>query len=295
MSTQAQQPFERFGVQVKVLTLSNGRYPEFYPNDSLRRIGSVVYNTRLKRIAYLLPADSLADRAPSEVTSRWLAVDPLAHKYAFITPYAYGINNPIRYIDPDGREIVDAKGNHVQVTYNKNGTLSFSKNATADVRRIANALTRNPEGRSQLHKLDGSDIKVHLGISQEARVYTDKDGVHRVAAETVQGNYNKEDNYGKVQNADGTLGIKEASITVFEGTLKGNVRPNSGSEHEGLTLDEAIGAVVSHEIVHATDKKEINADLQSEQRGEERLTEQREQKPEQVERNAIEWSKILLP
>ncbi|WP_217701078.1 hypothetical protein, partial [Hymenobacter sp. CRA2] len=43
---QAQQPFERFGVQVKVLTLSNGRYPEFYPNDSLRRIGSVVYNTR---------------------------------------------------------------------------------------------------------------------------------------------------------------------------------------------------------------------------------------------------------
>jgi RHS repeat-associated protein len=39
-------------------------------------------------------------------TSIWLSVDPLAEKYPSISPYAYVANNPLRYIDPDGREIV---------------------------------------------------------------------------------------------------------------------------------------------------------------------------------------------
>jgi RHS repeat-associated protein len=38
--------------------------------------------------------------------ARWASVDPLANKYVNISPYAYVANNPIMYIDPDGREIV---------------------------------------------------------------------------------------------------------------------------------------------------------------------------------------------
>lgn len=38
--------------------------------------------------------------------SIWLSVDPLAEKYPNISPYAYVANNPIIYIDPDGREII---------------------------------------------------------------------------------------------------------------------------------------------------------------------------------------------
>lgn len=36
---------------------------------------------------------------------RWLAVDPLAVKYPSISPYAYVADNPIMFIDPDGRVI----------------------------------------------------------------------------------------------------------------------------------------------------------------------------------------------
>lgn len=287
----AQQPFLKYGVRVKVATLSNGRFEEFFTNDSLRRIGSVVYNTRLRRVAYLLPPDSLVGHAKPDITSRWVSPDPLAEKFMYITPYAYGINNPVRYMDPDGREIVDAKGNHVQVTYNKNGTLGFSRNATTDVRRIANALNGTAQGRTSLGNLTGSKVKVHLDISEKANVYTDKDGEHRVAGTTIQGNQDSKDNYGKVVNADGTYGIKEATIVIFEGTLKGNVQEGSGSEHEGLTLNEAVGAVASHEIVHATNKKEINADLQSEQKGKARSTEQREKEPERVEQRVIQQSR----
>ena len=38
-------------------------------------------------------------------------MDPLAEKYYGVSPYAYCGNNPVRYVDPDGRKIVDAKGN----------------------------------------------------------------------------------------------------------------------------------------------------------------------------------------
>jgi len=37
---------------------------------------------------------------------RWLSIDPLAKMYPGLSPYNFGGNNPIFYIDPDGREIV---------------------------------------------------------------------------------------------------------------------------------------------------------------------------------------------
>lgn len=105
LTTLAQQPFEQFGVKVKVLSLSNGRYPEFFANDSLRRVGSVIYNRRLHRIAYLLPPDSLISHPKPEVASRWLSTDPHAGQYSQLSPYVFSDNNPINNTDPDGRDI----------------------------------------------------------------------------------------------------------------------------------------------------------------------------------------------
>ena len=36
---------------------------------------------------------------------RFTVIDPLAYKTPHISPYAYCANNPIKYVDPDGREV----------------------------------------------------------------------------------------------------------------------------------------------------------------------------------------------
>ena len=41
-----------------------------------------------------------------ELMTMWLSVDPLADKYPSINPYAYCVWNPVRLVDPDGRDVL---------------------------------------------------------------------------------------------------------------------------------------------------------------------------------------------
>ena len=51
--------------------------------------------------------------------SGWHSMDPLAEKYYSISPYAYCANNPVKYIDPDGRDVyhINSNGN-IRIEFN---------------------------------------------------------------------------------------------------------------------------------------------------------------------------------
>jgi RHS repeat-associated protein len=40
---------------------------------------------------------------------RWMSVDPAATKYSGLSPYNFVLNNPIRYIDPNGEDPIDPR------------------------------------------------------------------------------------------------------------------------------------------------------------------------------------------
>ena len=43
----------------------------------------------------------------SEVLTGWLSVDPMMDKYPSVSPYAYCLLNPVKFIDPDGQMVDD--------------------------------------------------------------------------------------------------------------------------------------------------------------------------------------------
>ena len=57
----------------------------------------------------------------SDLMTGWLSVDPLADKYPGLSPYAYCGWNPVKLVDPDGRDWYIPEGQNIP-TYDKNIT-----------------------------------------------------------------------------------------------------------------------------------------------------------------------------
>ena len=50
-----------------------------------------------------------SERHYNSALSIWLSVDPMSDKYPGVSPYTYCANNPVRLVDPDGRDWVVVK------------------------------------------------------------------------------------------------------------------------------------------------------------------------------------------
>ncbi|MDB5142980.1 MAG: repeat-associated core protein [Mucilaginibacter sp.] len=82
-------------------------YPFGMEINSLVTIPKNEYLYNKKELQEELTEYDYGARFYDPVIGRWSTIDPLAEKYRRFTPYNYGGDNPIRFIDPDGRGIIE--------------------------------------------------------------------------------------------------------------------------------------------------------------------------------------------
>jgi hypothetical protein len=99
----AQDIAKKHGFNKETLTLSKGKYEEIFTNNEVVQIGTVLINTKTNKVVKFLEADTTKQGYKAETSSRFLSIDPLAEKYPYLSPYVYCLNNPIRWVDRDGR------------------------------------------------------------------------------------------------------------------------------------------------------------------------------------------------
>jgi RHS repeat-associated protein len=108
---------------------------------------------------------------------RWLSRDARERDYVPISPYAFGLNNPIYFIDPDGNTIYDSKGNEVIINENSDGTISVSNTEDkALVNLIQDTWSDSKIGQSAIKKLNNKDIKVKITLIEKRVVWKSPDG-----------------------------------------------------------------------------------------------------------------------
>jgi hypothetical protein len=88
-------------------TLSWGLFDEEHAPKDVEQYGRALLDTKTKRIIELVEHDVLYNGYPLDVGVFGWAIDPLTWKYPAHSPYTAFADNPIMFIDTDGREWIN--------------------------------------------------------------------------------------------------------------------------------------------------------------------------------------------
>lgn len=226
-------PFAKYGVYPKIATLSKGKYLEFHDTDSIVVIGSVRYNTKKGNIIEVREVDlSDPDAQPiGDTHGRWMSPDPLSEEFPSWTPYNYGMNNPLRNIDPTGLapEDIHILGNLADKALeqlNANSSLAMTKDSNGKL-STANL------SKSDYNKLSATDKVLYDGIKNtniDSRIIADNNNVTPSGGLIPGGSFGGADYDSTTNMSTGTQYTNPevlGSAESFTGTQKG-----TGMTHE---------------------------------------------------------------
>lgn len=160
-------PFKKLGYDVLMATSSKGEFAEFHDQENVLEIGSILYDTKKKVIVKILDKDSTTIDISSATAA--MSIDPLCERYYWISPYVYALNNPLRYVDPDGRLARDSVGN---IVYNVTDRMDENNNTRVINTTDGRSISMNYQYVT-IYADDGTPIEVQRVTGA---TYTDADG-----------------------------------------------------------------------------------------------------------------------
>jgi RHS repeat-associated protein len=143
---------------------------------------------------------------------RWHAVDPMSDKYASWSPYQYVLNNPVKFIDPDGRDIESVPNPSLSPKQRRIAREGLQLGNKTTVGRHAMAAAQSNE-----------NIVVYLAFVSDLGVMTRADGYGHVSVREVRGGTATGVDFEKKPffNAKGEprigVSISEEKLRVFDG------------------------------------------------------------------------------
>jgi RHS repeat-associated protein len=176
---------------------------------------------------------------------RFTTIDPLADQFANQSPYHYAYNNPLRFIDPDGRSADDiiVKGNSNDVKF-----------LMTNLRRLTNdELVRNPStGQVYIKKTGGQNVTRTLteGSKLVRDLITDDNNTVTINASAVASGTNPVDGDGKNIPVNEIVDNTEYDSKVSLGKAPSNTVNEDGTQ--GVPKFITLG----HELNHARDNSE---------------------------------------
>jgi len=233
-SVMAQQPFEKYGYKVKIATLSHGKYNEFFDQDTLVQIGSVVLDRFTGKIVSFVTVDTVYSEATlqPELISRWLSPDPLSDKYFSYSPYNFVLNNPIRFIDPDGTTVKPTDDKALDLIKN---TLSEKEAKYVKLDRNGNIKTRRLERGAR--KLDGGseNFKALTTLAKSDKTYN----------VSVSREYKAKDAEGNIKTGDlGEMTLNPEN-GQWQGTFGITLTPDNPKTEEDRSPDGNIWIIIN--------------------------------------------------
>lgn len=158
-------PFSELGYKKQITyTSSKGEFEEFHDNADVVEIGSVYFNTKTNKIVGYVNKEK--ENAEVATATSAMSVDPMCEKYYWISPYAYCLNNPVKFVDPDGRVpriyvetqgvghafITTGEGKNTTVyTYGRYGDLDKNKSSSGMLSRSGEGVLIIMKGEEALN------------------------------------------------------------------------------------------------------------------------------------------------